>query len=485
MELRVLSGPRAGCRLPLGVGTYRAGADETCDVVLEDFSGSETAFVIYVGQRSLGLESLTDELRLGGRAVSGLVPLAAGQVFELGPWLFAVDEAEAPWPSDPESLRASAQRGNAAGSESRDGDGDEAALASMDAGARDADATGHGDLQGDNERGNTEGDRQDDAQADSPGGRQNARGDRQGSQQLDGQGDLQNASASNADASASAARRRKVPFWVIGLAGAAAFLVCGVMVLVMSLAPAQPAAAAGSHESAGDRLAKLVNTSGGDVKLEHIPGGRSKLAGSVSTRAEKMKLTRDARAIDPMVLLQVNDDEDLATLARDALTQFPQSGVELGKVDHGRLFLTGRVSEAKLRDQIVTVMWDSVPGLTAVDSRVLAGDEVIASANALLRDAALTKRITAELDHNDPARLTVHGVLPETERQAWLGVREKLETQFGAALVIAEDLHAPDAIPPSMPPMAFDVVAIVRGPMPYMLLRDGTKRAIPAGASER
>lgn len=488
MELRVLSGPQAGCRLPLGAGTYRAGADETCDVVLEGWSGNETAFVVYVGQRSIGLESLSDELRLEGRAVSGLVALIAGQVFELGPWLFAVDDPQAPWPQNPESLRAAARDAHA-GTGAHDGDEGMSPADILDAADAAAAAKGgrgaavQGDQRGSGDARASGGGK---ASAEDASGRDGntKRGDADNGDGNAGPSDGDALTSLSADADAarfSTPRRRKVPFWVIGLAGTAAFLVCGVMVLVMSLAPAQPASAAAAPHPSADALAKLVAATNGDVKLEHA-GDRSKLVGVVSTRATKLKLTRDARAIEPTVLLQITADEDLDTLARDAMSSFPQSGIELSKIDHGRLILTGRVSEAKARDQIVAALEDSVPGLAAVDSHVLAGDEVLASYNSLMNEAGLTKRITGTLDQGDPSRLVVRGVLPEADRTAWADVRQKLETHFGTSLNIIEDLHAPDAVPPSVAPTTDDVVAIVRGPMPYALMRDGTKRALPASA---
>jgi type III secretion system YscD/HrpQ family protein len=465
MELRVLSGPQAGCRLPLGTGTYRAGADETCDVVLEGLAGRETAFVVYVGQRSLGLESLSDELRLGGRAVSGLVSLVAGQVFELGPWLFAIDDSEAPWPSDPESLRASAHGANAS-ADAELQDHDEAMLAPVDA-AMDTAAASAATAAGLQEAGPS----------------QDESGGPHGDSSLQREDSQRRASEkSGVSTTDSAPQRRKVPFWVIGLAGTAAFMACGVMVLVMSLAPAPPAAAATHQHQPADELAKLAAASNGDVKLEHLPDGRSKLEGSVATRDAKLKLTRRARVIEPNVLLQLTADEDIETLARDAMSAFPQSGVEVGNVDHGRLALTGHVSEAKLRDQIVATIWDSVPGLAAVDSHVIAGDEVLASFNTLLNDAGLAKKIAGQLGQGDANRLTVRGVLSDADRTTWADVRQKLETRFGVALAVVEDLHAPDAVPPSMAPVESNIVAVVRGPMPYALLRDGTKRALPAGA---
>ncbi len=105
MELRVLSGPQAGCRLPLGAGLYRAGADECCDVVLEGLPDGQIAFVIYVGGRTLALEPLIEGLRIDGRPARGLCEFAAGAIFELQSWLFAVDEPDAPWPQDIQSLR--------------------------------------------------------------------------------------------------------------------------------------------------------------------------------------------------------------------------------------------------------------------------------------------------------------------------------------------------------------------------------------------
>ncbi len=72
------------------------------------------------------------------------------------------------------------------------------------------------------------------------------------------------------------------------------------------------------------------------------------------------------------------------------------------------------------------------------------------------------------------------------ERLKWAGVRGQLASRFGESLQIVERFTVRDLFsPPSALPLPHprtassrdDVVAIVMGPMPYVLLRDGTKQA--------
>src|ERR1700678_4145900 len=105
MELRVLAGPQAGCCLPLTGGMYRAGADESCDVVLEGLAAGQIAFTLYVGQKAIALEALAEDVQVDGRPARGLCELRPGSVFEFAPWLFAVDAPDAPWPEDLDALR--------------------------------------------------------------------------------------------------------------------------------------------------------------------------------------------------------------------------------------------------------------------------------------------------------------------------------------------------------------------------------------------
>ncbi len=139
-------------------------------------------------------------------------------------------------------------------------------------------------------------------------------------------------------------QRVKLPFWLLGLLGTAAFLGLGVLVLAATLAPkkAAPAPDRAQLESALRRIASSV---GEDVTVERLPTGRFKLSGHVANRTQRMSLTREARAADPAALIHVSADDDLEALAREALALFPGSGAEFGGVQRGRLTLRGHVSE--------------------------------------------------------------------------------------------------------------------------------------------
>jgi type III secretion system YscD/HrpQ family protein len=442
MELRVLAGPQAGCCLPLTGGMYRAGADESCDVVLDGLPAGQIAFTLYVGQKAIALEAMAEGVQVEGRPARGLRELRPGGVFEFGPWLFAVDDPGAPWPQDVEALRGARDAGqpeDSAGELAESGEpADAPAPPSQESGGPEEGSAGE---------------------------------------------------AAPSRGEVPKAARRRLPFWLLGLVVTAAFLGCGVLALALSLTPAKSAPAPDPTHLAS-ALGRIAASAGGDVKLEHQPDGRVRLCGHVATRLQRTNLTRAARAVDPLVVVRLSVDEDLEKLARDALALFPNAGVEIAGLHGGRLTLTGHVAQARLRDQIVAAIKDGVPDLAAIDNQVGADDDALLAARELLAAAGLADRVTAQLDPRG-GRLMVGGAPDDAQRDTWRGVRDALTARFGASLEIVEGFDPPpDALHPASPrpPAARraeeheDIVAVVMGPVPYVLLRDGSKHAIPTPA---
>jgi type III secretion system YscD/HrpQ family protein len=446
-ELRVLAGPQAGCSLALGAGTFCAGADESCDVVLEGLGQGLIAFALYVGHHALALEALIDGVSVEGQPVRGLRELHPTQVFAFRQWRFAVDDPLASWPQgaetpvDPDTADAPASA-------------DELSAQSEDPA-----------------QGSTTAPPQDAPDETAPVGSEQA--------------------GLPAEAAATAVTRRwRVPFWVCGLIGTAAFLGLGMVALVASLAPAKAAPVADTGQQmalALEHIAKSVRD--GEVTFERLPGGRLKLSGYTATRLEKVSLTREARAVDRSVLIQVSADEDLEELAREALALFPDAGAELVGVHNGRIALKGRVATGALHEQIVAALRDGVPGLRDLDDQLIAEDTALERLGELLARDGLTGRIGG---HLNGSRLVVDGTPDAADREAWRKVRGELAARFGESFEIVENFGTPVSVAPTSLPSApasswpeHDVVAAVMGPMPYVLLRDGTKMAVSADASTR
>ncbi len=449
-QFRVLCGPRAGCWLPLTAGTYSVGTNDGCDIVLEGAPLEGIVFAIYVGHETFALEAVAAGVRLDGRPVRGLRELQCGALLEVGNWLFTVDETDSPWPKDPESLRPPPKDEEASSDVAIDRRlaADGAAAETVTAETVTAETAEEG------------------AASESMA---------EATEQMQ---------SPSLEAQIVARVRSKPPFWVLWLAGTAAFLGFGTTALVFSLTPAgvrQDPDATRNPQSALERLTKSAADTG-DVRLEQLPDGRFRLAGRVATRRQKLDLLRQARASSPTVLIQIVADDDLEALARDTLVRFSDADVEFAGVHRGRLTVKGHVATRAARDQIVAALWDGVPGLSSVDAQVTANEESLAALRELLGGADLAARLSGRLDGG---HLIVEGAPTESERERWRGVRGELLSRFGEQLPIVESFATPvaGADAPAQkvrPAVRGDIVAVVMGPVPYMLLRDGSKVATSA-----
>ncbi|MEJ1965603.1 MAG: EscD/YscD/HrpQ family type III secretion system periplasmic domain-containing protein [Gammaproteobacteria bacterium] len=136
---------------------------------------------------------------------------------------------------------------------------------------------------------------------------------------------------------------------------------------------------------------------------------------------------------------------------------------------------------------MVAAMWTEVPGLVSLDNQISAADDSLTALRDLLASAGIAERISGALDSSDGTKLIVSGSPDEAERQKWLEVRASLAERFGASLQIVERFSATVNLVPARidaEPRS-DVVAVVMGPMPYVLLRDGTRQAASARKGDR
>ena len=99
VELLVAGGPCSGRRVPLAAGSYRVGRSASCDVVLDDPAVSRVHLALTVdaaGGVEVSDTGSNNRTFLAGEPLAGPVPLAAGQVVELGRSLIEVVPAAEP-----------------------------------------------------------------------------------------------------------------------------------------------------------------------------------------------------------------------------------------------------------------------------------------------------------------------------------------------------------------------------------------------------
>lgn len=421
LEWRVLDGPQRGCCLPLKAGVYRAGSAAQADLVL---AGSQPAlaFVLYVGFSAVALEAVDPALRLDGVALNGLHALVAGQEWTLAGVRYAVDLADAAWPLAGASGVAAP-------------DTDEAGMAT--------DAVPPLPAQ---------------PEAVNAGASERA---------------IETATGAAAPADSAyvpAARPRSGRRWSVAAALLAAL--CGSAWWVARATPrAAPPATAQAKAQAVRPLEALLAAAHDYAQLQLTQNGQQWcLSGYIRSGRQRTELLRAARKLEPSLRVDVHADDELEELARETLSRFAQSGVEVRFVRYGTLSLQGHASNEALLQRIKTALREDSPGLAQIDAEPANDLAVLEVLQGLLADSDLDGRITGRMDGE---RLLVEGHIEASQRDSWDAVRHQLEARFGAALLIDERLAVTTAARPVAP--RGDMVLSVGGAQPYVMLRDGQK----------
>lgn len=419
LEWRVLDGPQRGCCLPLKAGVYRAGSAAQADLVL---AGSQPAlaFVLYVGFSAVALEAVDPALRLDGAALNGLHALVAGQEWTLAGVRYAVDMADAAWPLAGASGVAAAGTGEA-GMPADAVPPLPAQPEAVNAGASDS-ASESGTETG--------------------------------------------TAAPARSAYVPAARPRSGRRWSVAAALLAAL--CGS---AWWIARATPRAAPPATAQAVRPLDALLAAAHDYAQLQLTQNGPQWcLSGYIRSGRQRAELLRAARKLEPSLRVDVHADDELEELARETLSRFAQSGVEVRFVRYGTLSLQGHASNEALLQRIKTALREDSPGLDQIDAEPANDLAVLEVLQGLLADSDLDGRINGRMDGE---RLLVEGRIEASQRDSWDAVRHQLEARFGAALLIEERLAVTTAARPVAP--RGDMVLSVGGAQPYVMLRDGQK----------
>lgn len=463
-ELRILSGCHAGARAPL-VGGERLGPGDECDLVLSDLGLPEGADGwMGLAARRWWVQS-EPALQAGPEAAGGPVLLSSawvgdtawGEVAYLGQVAITVSAADAPWQAVPTGLHAAEPTQGAeeplpsepaaAAAPPSAGNGEEHAAAALVAGlpvtvnARDAEGGRGGNAPG--------------------------------------------------SVPAGAAVRRWHPAWIIG-AALVALLLSVLWALLQGRESArvqaaeQQAEAGVSGEAAAQRQQRLLS----DIQLaiarvdptlrlrvDLLPAGGARVSGWVADIAQLDRLADGLADIRPAPALAVRTAAELVDDLIDASgAEGPVLRFEL--VGEGRVRALGLVAGAGERDKVLAAVRARVPpGMEVVD-----GLRVSSEQGGAVQDWLRTAGFPGAQALWDGEQMVIGLDISRQERARLESVLARAATPLSGipfVLRTREIVHTPP--PPvarvhaSAAPLPFRIRSVVSGPMPYVVLGDGSK----------
>jgi type III secretion protein D len=208
------------------------------------------------------------------------------------------------------------------------------------------------------------------------------------------------------------------------------------------------------------------------MRLAMAPDGVLALGGYVADTEQRLKATRWARDLpyDARVNLFATGEMRQAadeTLGRLALP------LTLSLAADGAGQLTGIAPSQEASERAAMLLREDVPGLRSVENRVLTLEALAADVQGAL--VAAGSQSPALRFTIDGARVTSVGTLDGAGMTAWRKAKAGLAAQLGGSATLVDQVR-PAAVASTRRKIDhLPILALVGGPMPFLILDDGTK----------
>ncbi|MDB5798398.1 MAG: hypothetical protein JWP36_2300 [Paucimonas sp.] len=444
VELRVLHGPQAGSRLPLGAGEYLMGSEDECAIILSGPRiAGQHAHLTFDGE-TLWLRPLEGEVcDAQGNELTGETVLALGLPLELGGIWVAVDSVDAAWPAAeavapmprtaiPAQPGDDMEEGPSAGEEADDAPPDASEAYPFDEAAE-------------NERG---------AQA---------------------QHDAAAAAAASTAGWRGIFSRPRARVLVLSLVSLAAVAVLGACAVAWiarepekteSVPPPQPIIQAPRQPS--PQLAELVAKRGGRLTLR-LESGEWVVEGYVPNGAARSALAEELSGMDPRPQMKVVDEEEMLAAANKFLAARNNGVSQLLRAEStggGGIKLTGAATTAETVNAAGESLRAAVPAISRLEASVLQPAALRERLRQQLVVAGLKDRIAVVAETPE---LTLSGNLTAEETVRWENMLVEFTRQYGSVLPIRASIGR------VRPPLPVNVQVIVGGRTPYIVTESGER----------
>ncbi len=412
VELRVLYGPQAGSRLPLGPGTYMLGTGDDCAIMLSGPRMRESHASLDFDGETPSVTPLDGSVfDAQGNEIQGTLELRLGMPIELGGIWITIDHIESEWP-DPEEVAAIA------------------GLASPPPSATES---------------------------------------------LDASPAVAEPAPSGASASSKLKRvwlATSAPIAAVALLG---LLALAVSLWLWQGQSSQQGAEIASHapsqSDATVALREAIKRVAPDQKFSvtQSADGTLKVVGYARDPAARNRILDAIRKHGGTPAITIFVDSEMLDATRKVIENQAnprKMKVTATSVTNGRAELSGAVSSAALRDALAERIRSEVPGIANVSGGLLTAEDL----SVLLQERIMTSGLGGKLQiiERQP-EFVIRGRLNEQDVVKWENLLRDFGNEYGSLLPI----HATVAVAHRKPPV--DVQMVVGGTMPFIVTEDGQR----------
>ena len=204
---------------------------------------------------------------------------------------------------------------------------------------------------------------------------------------------------------------------------------------VRGLAGGGKAGSAAVRQSRWDSLDQLADAYGVELVPPSEEGGPVTLKGNLKTSAERLKLTAEAYSMKPGIAIDLSDDESLGRASSELLEMLAGDSLKVEKAGGRELVIAGKLGSLDELRHVLEALRNDVPRLESIDC---SGVEIA----------------VAEIRPAPAVESTVAAPVQAPEKEP-------------PAPSVAESL------PP--PPSRLPVVGVMTTPVPYLVLRNGSR----------
>lgn len=205
------------------------------------------------------------------------------------------------------------------------------------------------------------------------------------------------------------------------------------------------------------------------IKVSRNKQGETVVKGYVSNTETKNKITDIVHQLAPNSLIQIYSEPEILESAKKLIYQNEDKSrtkITVDGINNGVLKISGSVSSASARDEVIDLFKSTIPGMLEVESSLLGPEEIAFKFETELNDLGLGKRFQILSRQPD---FVLRGKLTENEIHTWENLVQGFNNNYGNLLPIRATVLQIQNKPP------VNVETIVGGNTPFIVTASGQR----------